>query len=844
MTAPTTLLEYFVNNSQVHAEQPAFVIRRRIKKEQLFYRDIPILMAQFHAFFEKNKLPPQTPILFWGPNCPEYSLSLIACFSLSRIAVPIDVRTSTTTAKKIVTQTKPKAAIISRFMKCDFLPKSTKVFYFEDLLAELSLLPQLNPQALLKKYQSTKKEAIAEIVFTSGTTGTPKGVVLTQANLLASTQLLRPGLPNLFHARILSLLPLSHIYEQNTNLLLPFQYGATVFYLVRLNSHRIIEGFKEYQPTHQTFVPQMLRLLWTKIEQRAIAQGKFTSLKRALALAEYCPPAVRRILFKTIHQQFGGNLQMIISGGAPLDPQLARNWQRLGFTLLQGYGATETTGVICFTRESNNVLGTVGQPLTGITLKLSAEKEIEVSGPLVSPGYYQQPAQTKAKFTDGCYKTGDVGIFDQLGNLKITGRDAFKIVLENGEKVYAEDIESVILAESQVQDVCVLGKKNNDSITVHAVLLLKDHATKQPVDIIESVNKKLESKQQILSWEVWPESDLPRTATLKVDRKKMAALINEGASAEVTETTTFTSKKDIIDIISEVSGVPRAEIKDDQLLGLDLKIDSLSRLEIVALGEEYLGVLIDESKITQHTKVSDLKHLTTQAETLEPGNFTLWHLTPWGRWIREKIVRYLFMPLYSQVIKVEYPQAQIPVIPPGTVIIFNHPGIADSGVIIKTLLNQNTFTYFANARPDSWHPKTLETWCNEIVAATIPLYLSGHRLQKTLQIDSDYLSQGYNLLFAPQGTQQRQDEEDPFRSGIGYMLRELDVPVVIIKIKGYRELWPAQPEYERYPSLRARLPKRRGPVQLYISEPIHPDWRAFSPSEIAQQLEEKYKKLG
>lgn len=844
-----SLIDYFITSAQRDKSVTAMLIRRRVRRESVSYGQIIELLRRTEAFFRQEKISVGDTILLWGMNCPEYAVVLIACFSFARVAVPVDFRTSREVVESVLDKVKPKYAFVTRYLKSEFLSdKNIRRIFLEDFFKTLVTVKSLRRiDELLQNKTYGNKEQTIEIVFTSGTTGTPKGVVIKQKHILANLAQIEPHLPNLQRARMVSVLPLSHMYEQIAGLLLPLSNSATIIYLPRITSFRLLEAFSEYRPTHQLFVPQLLKIIWDKIEDRAREKHKLAALNFLLRVSTFLPLFLRRLLFPEIHRLFGGCLQLIACGGAPLDPRIARNFINIGIPVYEGYGATEVTAVATMSPIGAIRYGSCGKSISGVEISLDENSEIYIKSPAVTAGYYLDQERTKAAYTNNGYRTGDIGELDRDGYLYIKGRDVFKIVLPNGEKVFVEDLETKIKADPRIKEVCAVAKKLADGDKVHAYFILNSGVTETLSTIVAEINKHLEPKQQILSFAIWPESDFPRTPTLKIDRRYMRDTANVTGQVNESKTNQTVNVLDTLDIITKVSGKKRSQIDDSQLLTTDLGLDSLSRTELASLAEEYLGVVIDESLITAKTTVGDLKRLIVNKDRQVDVKLPTWQFGPVAEKLHRWILKYLIFPLHSYIIWINYPQPELPRIQPGSIILFNHPGIADVFCVLRLLARQEHYQVVIDTSPSVWekfyNKIRLLPFFSELITGSVPLYDAGHKLLMVLRLNADLLDRKYILLFAPQGRQQRSDIEDPFRLGTGYLVKELSRPVYIIAIKGYRALWPAPVTNVIESKLIGLLPHRRGTVSLYVSDPIIKDWTQFTPSEITKLLEKKYMEL-
>jgi long-chain acyl-CoA synthetase len=352
-------------------------------------------------------------------------------------------------------------------------------------------------------------------MFTSGTTADPKGVILTHRNLVSNIMACREVVPINSSNRLLSLLPLSHMLEQTAGLLVPLSRGASIIYPTSRQPRTLFNTMQRDGVTNFIMVPQALELLMSGIEREVRSKGKEKQWRFLLRIAPLMPVAVRRWLFREVHRQMGGKLRYIMSGGAYLDPQLARKWEVLGVPILQGYGATEASPVITTNTFQNNRLGSVGRVLPGQEIKIADDGEVLTRGPNVTPGYWQNPEATRAAFEDGWSRTGDLGYLDQDGFLYLKGRKKDLIVLPNGQNVYPEDLENLLNKQPGVKDSVVVGLPSESGVLrVHAVLLME--VGHRASEAVSSVNRQVSDHQRIRGHTVWPQEDFPRTHTLKI----------------------------------------------------------------------------------------------------------------------------------------------------------------------------------------------------------------------------------------------------------------------------------------------------------------------------------------
>jgi long-chain acyl-CoA synthetase len=364
---------------------------------------------------------------------------------------------------------------------------------------------------------------LAELVFTSGTTGSPKGVMLSQGNIASNAIAALKVVDIRKQDRLLSILPLSHMFEATIEVAI-FCAGASVVYARSLVPDTLLRLLNAQSITCMVLVPQALQLFLNGIEREVRRQKKERTWALLHRIAPRLPFAWRRRLFGSVHKRFGGHFRFFVSGGAYLPPNLGERWENMGFRVMQGYGTTECSPVVAVTPYPEHVQGTIGKPLPGVQVRIAEDGELLVHGPNVAQGYWKNPEVTETSFRDGWYHTGDLGYQDERGLLYIKGRKKNLIVLANGLNVYPEDIENILLTNPAIKDAIVIGlTENNSEPTVHAVLLMDDPTLAKTA--VQQANKQLASHQQIRGFTVWPEADFPRTHTLKVKRLELLEML-------------------------------------------------------------------------------------------------------------------------------------------------------------------------------------------------------------------------------------------------------------------------------------------------------------------------------
>ena len=402
----------------------------------------------------------------WAVNRPEWGLGFLAAAHAGLVAVPLDVRSTDDFATKVVEQTGPKLVLASRQTEEPARRLGLPVILIESL-------PDLARGAEPLPAADVSADDLLLVMFTSGTTGDPKGVMLTHGNVASNARTLVDVFPFGPNERLLSVLPLSHMFGLTCDFLAPLAAGKTVAYPVSRQPAVLVKTFRDFKITMMLIVPQGLRLLTNAIERKVDSTGKRSQFDRLHAIAPRLPRFVRRLLFRPVLAQFGGRLRNFAVGASALDPELATFWSHMGVTAVQGYGATEMSPAISFTRPDRNRIGTVGEPIPGVEVRIADDGEVLVRGPNRFVGYWQNPEATAAAIdADGWYHTGDLGELSADGFLTLRGRKKDMIALADGQKVYPDDVEAVLVGDDRIRDAAVVGLDGDGSgVRVHAVLL-------------------------------------------------------------------------------------------------------------------------------------------------------------------------------------------------------------------------------------------------------------------------------------------------------------------------------------------------------------------------------------
>jgi long-chain acyl-CoA synthetase len=521
-----TLIDLLDSAVTRHGDRPALGVRHDDGSTTTWtYRDLDRRSRIAAWRLRALDLEPGDRILTWSPSTPELPASYFGAMHARLVIVPLDLRMSTDAIDTIVRASGARHLILGTGRDApdpgeaglaDF-PTTT----VDALTAEPADDDPVFPadwEARQATWKRPTADELFELVFTSGTTGTPKGVRLAHDNVVASIESFHRIVPPMEH-RIVSLLPLSHLLEQAVTLYYALDVGADVLYVRSRNPRVIFDALRDHRVTSMVVVPQVLDLFWSAIEREIAKRGRTATVERLRGIARRLPFAIRRLLFRSIHQQLGGHFRLFLSSGAFLPPALQQAWEDIGVTILQGYGTTETGTGACGTLADHEP-GTVGRVPEGIEMRIAPDGEIQFRGRPVFKGYWNAPELTAQAFTeDGWYRTGDLGRYDDAGRLVLSGRIKDMIVLPNGFNVYPEDIENA-LRIADLRDAVVLETAPGRIEAVVLALEGEDAAaTKARVETaVKAANATLGPNQRIAGWRQWPDEDFPRTHTLKIKR--------------------------------------------------------------------------------------------------------------------------------------------------------------------------------------------------------------------------------------------------------------------------------------------------------------------------------------
>lgn len=806
----------------------ALTMKIKHRTVNLTFKDVYDLARKTALFLEKQGIKKGDKILIFAPNTPYWGVIFWATLLNGNILVPINIQNTAVQINKIIDQTDARLIFKSVYLKRDVNPniKSFDLEFIEELV------DKFNPEDFSEP--EINENDLVEILYTSGTTGDPKGVMLTHKNIYSNIQAISEyKMLTEKKDRLLSILPLTHIFEQTIGFFLPFYYKAQIIYTHSYSA--IAELMQEYKITKLITVPEFLKLIMSKIKSEAEKKGKLKLLNKLLKISQKLNNKfISKLLFHSVNKKLGGKLDTIACGGAFLDPVLEKEWNAFGITLLQGYGLTETSPLLTGNTYKEHKFGSVGIPINNVQIKISENKEVLAKGPNVFFGYFKNEEKTRQCFTpDGWFKTEDMGEIDKDGFLFLKGRKKYIILGPGGQNIFPEDIEMELNDLEEVKDSCVLGiPLPSGMIEIHAVLLLSS-PTVEAEKIINSANENLATYQRITGFSIWTEDDFPRSATRKVKKEEVLKILQ--SKKDVTHEVKKDNGSALKKILSQISGIEIDKIHNDTKIIENLKVDSLMWVEIVGRIEQDFNVAIDETIITPKTTVGGLEEVIEKHEPTPPLiPLKKWPRSWWAFSIRNigQFLTFLYARLFIKL-KVEGFQnlqnLNFPVI-----FMPNHISYIDSIPLLMALpFKIRKQIAIAAARDVVYDEFKHVAWLAELFANTFPLpRKEGENIMLGLDYMGKLLDENYSVVIFPEGQVSKSGKFQELKRGAGLIAVDMNCQIVPVKITGTNNIVP----YEKL------FPRKRGTVTVKFGTPIKFK-KSDSYTKTREKIEEVMKNL-
>jgi long-chain acyl-CoA synthetase len=688
------------------------------------YREIAAQAWAFAARLREAGIAKDDKIIVYGENRPEWIVALWGCLLGGVIAVPIDYRSSPEFVERIDAIVDARAIVIGDEVS---LTESPKIWKLSSLSS--AAVASFEPATITK-------DQTAEIIFTSGATAEPKGVIITHRNILANIvpvegevkkylRYQRPFAP----IRFLNLLPLSHMFGQAMATFIPPMLPGVVVFMRGFTPNEILRQIRTRRISVLVSVPQILAILREHLQQT------FPELKQPRRTKGHW--LLRWWRYRKVHRMFGWKFWSFIVGAAPLPADLEAFFAELGFLVIQGYGLTETAPIVTLNHPFHARQGSVGKPIGGVEVKIAPDGEILVRGDNVTSGYFQHPEETARAFEDGWFHTGDIGELKDNGELSILGRKKEMIVTPEGLNVFPEDVENVLKNQPGVRDAAVVGTDR-----VQAVLILEPGANAE--ELVRRANARLADYQRVRNYTIWPGAEFPRT---------------EG-----------TGKLKRLDI---ARGTPALPHQTD----LDVPLENLTSLERV---ERMVALGLDESEVSG-------------APSEAVDDFPTWNRRAPARAARRIFLPGFLLPLNHVFAHVHaHGLGNLKELQPPVIFAANHQSYMDVPAILDALPSRWRYRVAPAMRKEFFEEhfhghsftNSLNYYLSTLFFNAFPIPQHEPGALATLRYIGDLATDNWCLLIFPEGKMTQAGEIAPFQPGVGMIASKLGIPVVPIRIDG------------------------------------------------------------
>ena len=838
----------------------AVVHYRGNRRHVTTYGELARLAGRFAAFLAEQGIVQGDRVLLWAENSAEWIAAFYGCMLRGVLAVPLDAAGTAEFAARVAADVHPKLAVgdallLGKLAAAHAGPEiPTRAFptlAFEDWLDHL-------PDAEMGAVSGLSQDTPLQILFTSGTTGDPKGIVITHGNVLASVEPIEAGAQpymryeRLIHPlRILHTLPLSHVFGQTMGLWVPPIFRAELHFESRLAAPHIVELIRTERISVLAAVPRILALL------KAHLEAAHPGLAERVALSQKLRPWRRWWRFLAVHREFGFKFWAFVSGGGALPGPLEQFWNALGFVLVQGYGMTETTALITLNHPFHVAKGTIGKPMAGREVKLAPDGEVLVRGPMISGATWAagelRPRQEE------WLATGDIAELRESGELRFLGRKSEVIVTAAGLNIHPEDIEAAIEEQPEIAACAVVAMETPTGPEPCAVLACQGSG-EQAAAAIERANARLAEFQRISRWVLWPEPDLPRTSTGKVRRKPVAEWLARMQAAAATTSSGAPGTADgnfgpssdwLLALIAQITGEAHPGVGDELRLTEDLHLDSLGRVQLSAAIEERLGIVQSNGLLEDVHTLGELRKLVAGASaegareqgsektgteglgtrdqgpgiTPVPRVHFVYPEWPWWKpfqWMRVAFLEGLQRPLTWLLAAPRVVGPDKPLPPGPLLIVGNHVTAYDGPLIqyalagplrrhIAVAMAGDMLDDYRHGRNPDWPPghKGIYLlgppayWLVTAFYNVFPL-----PRQRDFQLSFAHagraMDRGYSVMVFPEGAR-TEGQLARFRPGIGLLAKQSDVPVVPTAIRGLGEMRAGRRRWFRSGHLEVRV---------------------------------------
>jgi long-chain acyl-CoA synthetase len=824
-----SLMDFFGPVVQEHGDHAALRWRDGYRHRSVTYNDLGRAIHCAARRLHGAGLCPDERVLLLGTSGPEWVVAFLGTVLAGGVVVPLDESTRPEFASEVAQRTGARLQVV----QTGFATAARAA-----CLPLESFHPRVSGDA--RSFAAPPRQAgdLLEIVYTSGTTSRPKGVLLTHANVIANVASLRKAMGWPPHSRFLSMLPLSHMLGQVLGLFVPLRFGGTVFFAGTRRRSVLRDCFLRERITVLVTVPAFLDRIRQQVLSTATRQGSSARLDRALRLASHLPHSLRRGLLRRVRREVFPDLQYVFVGGAAVRPDAEDFFEALGIRVLQGYGMTEAAPVITCNTVLAQRAHTVGRALPDVEVRTSPAGEILARGPNVTSGYLDDPEATQKLLADGWLHTGDLGAVDAAGYWRLIGRQKDVLIGPSGMNVYPEDIERVLERLPGVRESCVVGLEQDGRLRLVGCLLLKEGAPRDTPGLLVRANDVLAAHQRLQALEYWPDPDFPRTRTLKVKRDQVRDRCQRSGLAATPDEVPAAAADELAAVLHECLGLPPGQpIADQQRLTAELGLDSLSRLDLLSRIEDRFGADLPESAIDDQTTVAELRRRISEGSgALAPLHFPRWARRPAACLVRDclgGVWRTLFRNYFRREIHGTEHLASLS----GPVIfIANHTSHLDTPALLAALPVRWCRRTAVAAAADYWFraKPTPRSWLAGAAAACLYHAFPFSRtdaVEASLRYLGELMDEGWSIILYPEGSRSATGHMAPFKSGIGLIAQRMQVPVIPTALSGCFE---ALPKHRSLP--------RRATLRVVFGEPYLPHLQDDVAS-VAALLEQRVRQL-
>jgi long-chain acyl-CoA synthetase len=824
-----TLVDFFTDLVEIRGD--FLVYDDGYKRRVHSYADVGRAARGFAAKLDAAAIRQGDKVIVWGENRPEWIACYWGCLIAGIIVVPIDYRSSADFVRKVSAIVEARLVLVGDDVPQGELLPAVSQWRLGDLDWHAD-----GPMPAV----TISRDDVTQIIFTSGATAEPKGVVIRHRNVLANIVPVEREVMKYrtyawpFHPiRFVNLLPLSHMFGQSMATNVPPMVRGTVIFTRSFNPHDILRLIKSRKVSVLVCVPKILDVLREHVT-------------RAMPESLEPPPAGISIpgrwwRYRRVHSALGMKFWAFVVGAAPLPPDLEEFWRRMGFAVIQGYGLTETAPIVTLNHPFKTSKGSVGTPIAGVDVKIADDGEILVRGENVTSGYYENPKtqnpNPKSQPPDpgsriphpgspgifdeqGWFHTGDIGGIDEQGRLFIKGRKKEMIVTPEGLNVFPEDVERAVDDVPGVRESAVVGVAEGAQERVHAVVVLD--AGIDPDFVIREANSRLQDHQRIRTISVWPGQELPRTeGTRKLKRAAIRDWVKAGGQPLIVQ------QGDSLETLiaryargRNVSGATTLE---------ELGLSSLERVELMVALEDRFQTRIDESRFSEAASIEDLKQLVeapaAAAVIDEPVDFPTWNRSRPVRVIRRLSHATWIVPLTRLFAHARVEgRSNLRGLDGPVIFASNHQSHMDVPVILSALpgrwrsrvapaMLKEFFTAHFHPAQHTWKDvftNSLNYYLACFFFNTFPIPQREAGARHTLQYIGEVTGGGTSILLFPEGMRSPTGQMKEFRGGIGMIASRLDLPVVPIKLEDVDTLMPVGSSFVR-----------PGRIRVAFGAPLH-----------------------